>query len=1082
MASLRRHFTLMQNGLGWVLSTAWRCLRWFALFFLAGSLALWIACVWIDRWISGADGNAFVVNILRDATGADVKLEAIKSNLPHRLALSGLELKMPMGKGLYEKSPSVVLKHADYHIAFSKLLYGTFELSNLLIDGLEISGERRDGRLWIAGMLEHLEAKKASQPVEAEPVEEKEPMTLEKLRGLFAKIFIPMRVVIGEVGVKNLVLHFRDIQKNVTTTELHLGPTHALVGAKAWMAKSNVWADIGGDQADNYLDFTLKIAKKAPIHKKVKTNIHLNIENLKKLDFLTNIDGTPVPFESKISLLLSDSLSELEIMALDVSAGKILNQHGQGTIRILDDALRKFFINFADELSLNLNQVNEVLPSTLDVKVGGNVQMKRLAVRGNLDLDSFKDLAQAITPNVELDLLLAEISARTKMAGILGFGGKVNIKTKTLNEGGIDLTNDIDLRVARMNVSAPGVTGTTKAVVENFVLHTIAELSRVTSTQDVAIDRLKIDVAADRIAVTPPGKTAVSVPLKANIEADSKIAAMSGRLDVVAQLGSLLKAAVSAKCGIQCEQASTDMKISISKIEDIFELVRPLLPPTSTLPELKKGKLDVNLQANLVIPMLKDATLATRIKSVRPQVNSKTTLIGLGVSMPAQKIKVEGIDVLVTTKGDLKTQKITTEIAVERVEAAKLPEPLYKTKFEMAMNAEKDGAVTVDKFLLAIPGVGSTLAMTAKTEIGADQMPQNLHLALNLEVNPESVKVVPKLLKLTGTSKIDVNVDAPDLSQLQVKGNVGFANFGVELKEVAENGEEKNLVVVENLRGNMPFQQLVNVKDIISAKKPEPLLVVKTAIKKTFDQKLDQYLEKYSAPVSAGGSRMTTEYYGEMRPLYKGRTPITIERIQFRELKFEQMEIDAELKQNQFSLNQLVIGVLGGKVQGGMQASFDTKLREVRFAGQWTRLDTRKLAENFPKLQARTKGFSVLASSPYIDGTLRLKYDAVSGDIAGGMEITSIGKEQLKMIFLYLDPDDKNPTIVSIRKALNIGEVRQVSVPIRNGQIGVDVDVRVFSAPIPTPKLQRFPLAQLVRNFTAGAPADKAQKESEVIK
>jgi hypothetical protein len=227
---------------------------------------------------------------------------------------------------------------------------------------------------------------------------------------------------------------------------------------------------------------------------------------------------------------------------------------------------------------------------------------------------------------------------------------------------------------------------------------------------------------------------------------------------------------------------------------------------------------------------------------------------------------------------------------------------------------------------------------------------------------------------------------------------------------------------------------------------------------------------------------MTSEYYGEIRPLYKGRTPLTIEWVQVRDLKFDHLEIDAELKQNQISLNQLVVGILGGKVQAGVQASFDTKLRDVNVSAQWTRLDTRKLADSFPKLQEKMKGISILASSPYIDGTLRLKYDAISGDIAGGMEITSIGKEQLKMLLLYMDPDDKNPTLVSIRKALSIGEVRQVSVPIRNGQIGVDVDVRVFSAPIPTPKLQRFPLAQLVRNFTGNSAAAKVDKPQELPK
>jgi hypothetical protein len=53
-----------------------------------------------------------------------------------------------------------------------------------------------------------------------------------------------------------------------------------------------------------------------------------------------------------------------------------------------------------------------------------------------------------------------------------------------------------------------------------------------------------------------------------------------------------------------------------------------------------------------------------------------------------------------------------------------------------------------------------------------------------------------------------------------------------------------------------------------------------------------------------------------------------------------------------------------------------------------------------------------------------------------------------------------------------------VSVPIKNGEIGIDVDVRVLSAPIPTPKLTKFPISQLIDNvkdqLLAPKPDEKA--------
>lgn len=1089
MASLKRLVRKLYSIVRKIFGRAANWLRWLVLALVILFAVLWVACFAADRWLAGENGMNLITAMIRNETGAEVHLGKIDARLPNHVALHDLALRLPIKPGTYEDKPSIKVREIQYHLHLGKLFFGQFEIESITIDGLEISGERRDQKLWIDGMLAYMAEKSKERVEEKKPTSEEpaEPMTLDRLRGLMAKVIIPFRIVIGEIGLKNATIRFKDIQKNRLVTDFHMGPFHALFGGNMWLGKSNFWVDIAGDEKDYTMAARLKQAKLPAFENNVRAHIRLEVDNLAALRLQTSIQGTPVPLESNVSLALVDNYEELQILALDVKAGEIISQRAQGKIRFIDQALKKFQIHFMDELAVDLAKVNTFIPAALDVKVGGVVDLKKLSVDGVLDLNSFEDLAHLKVPDVDLDLQLKDISADVKKASLGHLGGQVAllVKAHAPSDGGIDITNHVDLKIASINVANPSPQGVLKALVANLALKTNAKIGHATAMDEMAIEELQIALTAEKIQATLPGKPSISVPLNVMITGSGQIAKESGKAEIKADLGPLLTTQINAECSTKCNKTTVDLKTVIAKLEDVFELVRPLLPQTAPLPEIKKGRIDVAVHADVLLPPEPQKDWAKRFKAARPVVNSKVTLKQLGVSLPSQKLVVDGIDFGLETKGDLTKQNIATNLSVESVSTPKIPEPLRKTTFELLASAEKDGVIAIDKMVFAAPSVGAVVKLSAKTELDAEKMPENLEMNMSIDVDPHALKAVPKAIALDGRSLVKIAVAAPDLSQVQIRGNVGFEHFGAEVKKLGENGEpDEILVKVINLQGQFPFQQLVNVKQIMDDSKkkaaalaaPSPTPAAELVDK--LDKKLDQYLEKYSTPAGASGSRMTSEYYGEMRPLYSGRKPITIESIQVKNLTFDHVEIDAELKQNQFSLNQMVIGMLGGKVQTGLQAQFDTKLRDVNISTQWTRLDTRKLADSFPKLQEKMRGFSILPSSPYVDGTLRLKYDAVSGDIAGGMEITSIGKEQLKMILLYLDPEDKNPTLVSIRKALNIGEVRQVSVPIRNGQIGVDVDVRVLSAPIPTPKLQRFPLAQLVRNFT-GANAAKTEKPSD---
>jgi hypothetical protein len=181
-------------------------------------------------------------------------------------------------------------------------------------------------------------------------------------------------------------------------------------------------------------------------------------------------------------------------------------------------------------------------------------------------------------------------------------------------------------------------------------------------------------------------------------------------------------------------------------------------------------------------------------------------------------------------------------------------------------------------------------------------------------------------------------------------------------------------------------------------------------------------------------------------------------------LSIENIEVDLELTQNQLAINNAVASFLGGKLHADFKLAFDERPTSIKTSFHATRINTEKLVKTVPGLRKKSKNI-LSSSNPLIDAAAHLNYDLRTGDMQGGLSITSIGKDQLRMILYYIDPGDRDATISAIKTALNFGDVKLVSVPIKNGEIGLDVNLRLLSAPIPTPKLQGFPIAKLINNF-----------------
>ena len=461
------------------------------------------------------------------------------------------------------------------------------------------------------------------------------------------------------------------------------------------------------------------------------------------------------------------------------------------------------------------------------------------------------------------------------------------------------------------------------------------------------------------------------------------------------------------------------------------------------------------------------------------------------------------MEILRTTNTKMDTKLFLGRLTVPQV----LPRPIADFQTGATLEQVHLQDIKLEDLSVRLPDYGTQMNLKAVTTLGADFLPKKFQSDVSVQAAHNGDEKLPMGIKTSGKINFRLATSTADMLHVTVDGETAFDQFNITIP--AKDNKSPALLELEGMTGQIPFRQNVIVPQLAKIGKPTtsevatgktddlkapkeanagaptggdvPLVDISehgaddapgpSGLEKGLSQQVGTYFEKNDDPLAAGSNTVALVDYGNVRPFYPDRRPVGIKRMVAANLELSNMEFDVELRQNWFALNQFVIGFLGGKIQGDFQLAFDPNAtnpkgipRRLRTSVHVTRLDTRKLIERFPSLAGKANTWDPFAN-PYIDATVHLTFDLKSNDLGGGVEITSIGKEQLKMMLYYADPFEQNATIGDIRKALALGECRHVSIPLRNGEVGLDVDVRVLGAPLPTPKLAHFPISQILDNF-----------------
>ena len=1081
----------------------WRKItRWLSGIFFAGIIGILILALVLFLVVDTKKMTAFAEKIVAEQTGGKLAIGKMDFSAFRGFTLKDIQFTPPSADGSPNSSGQKLMSVQELRLHWNlwSVLYGSVTLDAALINGGEIYLSQINGN-WNFGGIMAYRQKIFSEPLPT-PAKPPEPAAVGKLiETISSSFFVPIRVSVSNVGVRNLNIHVSSDQK--TEENLDIKGLTTTIDLRAF-----------GRNASLAIASEVKRLTKGP----------LDLENL-----TSKIEATikAVPSEKKISLT-SLKIKLLETMTNEIKASVAATTASPDILVYeLEEKLR---ISAAIPPSLK-----KLLPP--DLNIDGEITLEIAKTSGELNL---KTLNQDITAQKLGKLLPAHLKTVFALKNIAVTSQALGIETKPLNltmrldtntigddSVKVGLKLDTALEAASYtDLASPDKTNL-KVDQLGLTLNASAELP----TKPAIETDLNLSIAAVGIQSQTIDYVGVPIKLSGKVKTENLLDKASAEFSIIS--GDLFSANAGITCGNACQDFKLAAKSRIPSFANLWALTKTNIArrvQPRFQPETISGAVELSADIQGHAANVLKTTPKDLLKKLTWNSDLKVALTGLGVKIPFNNLSLEDANIGFSLRGDHKKQSLTvaesfkslvanlpsknkippklelstfswqttanstipplsqlnqaahlvrsnvrTKMSLGSVNVTQLlKKPLTSIEVSAAASTHKNLSFALDEFTALIPDLKTSIGLSAAITLARDFAPESFRVRLDADLREMPTEYL-KAIKASGSLSVNLAVASEDMEFGEIRGLAGIRNLNLTIPGAEAN--KPALLQITDMNGKIPIQHKFALGMLKSSKSDgsetkktdmaKDDLIFSGVVDVNDDQIKDsaeQYLQKIKPPIFGDTRIAVSEDFSSFSEFYPDRQPITIQKITAAGLALEHLEIDAELAQNELSINNFVTGFIGGKIQGDLQLAFDDKPVSVKTSLHVTRLNTEYLVRDMPGLKRKARGLFG-GSNPYLDGAVHLQYDLRSGDMLGGVDITSIGKDQLRMIMYYIDPTDSDSSISAIKTALNFGEVKLVSIPIKNGEIGVDVDVRLLATPIPTPKIQGFPIAKLISNF-----------------
>ncbi len=1047
--------------------------------------------------------TAMIIDTVREQTGANLTIGNLEFN-PFR----GFKAKQVTLTPTLQQKPLFSIQEINITYNPWALLYGTISIDHANIRGghIELSqtetGWNFEALFNNTSPIRDANARPGAEALQSTETSQKPIGAV--LTDLSSAIFVPIRIAVSDVGFENINLSATETKQNRAIHKTQINAATAKINVAAFARTLSLTGAVSvgfiKHQDQSYDNLSVVLHTLIDVDP-AQRGFRISKLNIKAMDVLTaNISaeilanaGKPnaIDYQLALDTHLDTKLPE----SLRRLLGTAFSSHGALHTSI---NITKSTLDFDDfKVDSHEKTINKYLPNALSVNLKGeNLHVHApdhgvsiAAAQLQLNINETKQTDQSIELEIRGEQRIANASILT---------AKDNDQTKLqLNDINISIGSQIS--VSRNKKSTASI---------------LAKLANITIQKNNAEPiRIPLQISLDAVDHGPDQNTGFN--LKANLDQYS-----SFEFGIQCQSD-------CANFAVEAHHRTPSFAKILELTRPLLaQLIPPKLQPevitgeqfldlavTGTLPNTQGSKLDLtNMKTKIdlhggirnVTVSLPSNQASIQDGSFEIEANGTETSMNLALTTNIPKAAA----ILKNAKKDGHQAQLDHLQIKQRVHVGNRTRSWPRTLREINVTGETDlilasVAITnllkkpltqahltaktkflagkfakLETFSIRLPDFGAALSAHASLQLDDNFQPTGGKAQLNAEIGD----IPPEYLvgyTATGKVKTRIDLETTDMKQFLATGALNLERLNLMSTNTGPDG-----LLIENISGTVPIKIVYDAERApgsTSQKADDDNNNNNSSSRQNqinsegvgddtlaSDEQIAALANKYLQKTQTTNIDDTTiavnADYASFRPFFPNRNPITIANIQTKNLVIENTELDISINQNSIALNNFSTQFIGGKIQGEAMIGFKTRPTSVKAALHFTRLDTEKLVKTIPGLRKKARGLFG-TSDPYIDAAAHIQYDLITNDMSGGLNITSIGKDQLRMIMYYLDPTDGDTSISAIKAALNIGEIKLVAIPIKNGEIGVDVDVRLLTAPIPTPKIHGFPIAKLVSNF-----------------